>query len=213
MPDDEGVLQDVSLLGDPNFRPYDERTGEPRWQAKGGAYHISLGEVRDRYGDDIAFDVIRCARELDKYDASRRIGTELAWHPLEDRELEPAEVIDLMDRELSFQSNFLHLESSGGPLSEVLQMSPYNVMNVPPRRGRGLQARRRASSGVVRSTRGRSSVQAGAVVPLPRVETTRRAPDMQCALPSFLRHSRMHDSLDHPLLGSIRYCRNNDGMN
>merc|ERR1712113_201467 len=62
LPDEYGILQDVSLLGDPNFRPYDEHTGELRWQAKGGAYQLSLGEVKSRFGNDVAHDVARCAR-------------------------------------------------------------------------------------------------------------------------------------------------------
>jgi len=212
LPDEEGILQDVSLLGDPTFRPYDERTGEPRWQAKGGAYQISLGEVQDRYGDNVALDVVRCARELDKYDASRRIGIELPWHPTEDRELEPAEVIDLMDRELSLQTNLAYFRAAADwPLHEVVT-SPYAVSNVPPRRPRGgRHPRRRASSaathgGVRNGGIASSSVQTGAVVPLPHVDTGRRAPEMQCALPGFLRRTRMHEPLDHPLLGSVRYC-------
>ena len=39
-----------------------------------GLLQISLDEVRHRFGDAIAQDVIRCAKELDTYDASRRIG-------------------------------------------------------------------------------------------------------------------------------------------
>lgn len=195
LPDEDGILQDVSLLGDPKFRPYDERTGELRWHAKGGAYQLSLEEVKDRFGADVAHDVVRCARELDKYDASRRVGAELPWHPLEDRELEPAEVIKLMDRNLILQKNISYLEKNDGPLSE-LQTSPYAVINVPPRRGRCRPARQRGSSGVMRSMRSRnaiasSSVQSGAVVRLPRVETTRHVPDIQCASLGFPRHSRI----------------------
>merc|ERR1719478_1965865 len=71
---------------------------------------LSLGEVRNRFGADIAEEVVRCAKEFDKYDASRRVGVELPWHPLEDRELQPAEVIDLMDHELSLQASLSYLE-------------------------------------------------------------------------------------------------------
>mmetsp|Transcript_2941 Transcript_2941/g.9231 ORF Transcript_2941/g.9231 Transcript_2941/m.9231 type:complete len:330 (+) Transcript_2941:131-1120(+) len=224
LPDSEGILQDVSLLGDPNFRPYDQQTGELRWHARGGVLQLSLGEVRSRFGEDIARDVVRCSKELDKYDASRRVGIELPWHPLEDRELEPAEVISLMDRELSLQSHVMYAEERDVPpmeghASHEHYTSPYAVVNAPPRRGRGRHSRGvRVAGGAARSARGTRSGSAGvapgssavgAVVPLPRVESTRRAPDMRCAVPGLLRHPRMQESLDHPLLGCsdrIRLC-------
>merc|ERR1719468_1240542 len=80
---------------DPSFQPYDE-TGEPRWQARGGMLQLSLEEVLNRFGEEIAFAVVRAAKELDKHDASRRVGVELPWHDGEDRELDPAEVIMVM---------------------------------------------------------------------------------------------------------------------
>mmetsp|Transcript_42794 Transcript_42794/g.96612 ORF Transcript_42794/g.96612 Transcript_42794/m.96612 type:complete len:336 (-) Transcript_42794:217-1224(-) len=219
LPDNEGILQDVSLLGDPNFRPYDQQTGELRWHARGGVLQLSLGEVRSRFGDDIARDVVRCAKELDKYDGSRRVGIELPWHPLEDRELEPAEIINLMDRELSLQSNLLYPDDRDLPHVEGVNdhhISPYAVVNAPPRRGRGRHGRTvRIPGGPARSARGARSGSAGAppgssaVVPLPRVESTRRAPEMRCAMPSMLRHPRAQDTLEHPLLGCherIRLC-------
>eukprot|EP00435_Cladocopium_sp_Y103_P071306 s257_g37.t1 len=91
LPNSEGILQDVSMLGDPGFHPYSSQTGEPKWQARGGLLRLSLEEIGHRFGEEIAQDVVRCAKELDKYDASRRVGVELPWHPMEDRELEPAE--------------------------------------------------------------------------------------------------------------------------
>jgi hypothetical protein len=148
LPNKEGILQDVSLLGDPAFRPYDEHTGELRWHARGGMLQLSLGEVRNRFGDDIAHDVVRCAKELDRWDSSRRVGVELLWHPIEDRELDPAEVIDLMDRELSLQSSMMYHDdresaqsslppSAGHNEGQENYASPYAVLNVQPRRGRG----------------------------------------------------------------------------
>lgn len=216
LPDDSGILQDVSLLGDPNFRPYDQATGELRWHARGGVLQLSLGEVRSRFGDDVARDVVRCAKELDKYDASRRVGIELPWHPLEDRELDPAEVINLMDRELSLHAHIMYadereISAIDGPHDHYT--SPYAVVNAPPRRGRGRNARVRipAVPAGARSARGVRSGSAGApqgsatsgsaVVPLPRVEATRRAPDARCMMPGIVRHSRMQDALDHSLLG------------
>eukprot|EP00927_Polykrikos_kofoidii_P043201 TRINITY_DN37261_c0_g1_i1.p1 TRINITY_DN37261_c0_g1~~TRINITY_DN37261_c0_g1_i1.p1 ORF type:complete len:350 (+),score=47.42 TRINITY_DN37261_c0_g1_i1:180-1229(+) len=103
----QGIMQDVSMLGDPRFRPYDSQTGNAKWDARGGALQLSLGDVKDRFGGEIAQEVLRCAQDLDKYDASRRIGIELPWHPKEHRELEPAEVIDLLDREVGLQSGLL----------------------------------------------------------------------------------------------------------
>lgn len=151
LPNKEGILQDVSLLGDPSFRPYNEHTGELRWHARGGMLQLSLGEVRNRFGDDVAHDVVRCAKELDRWDSSRRVGVELPWHPLEDRELEPAEVIDLMDRELSLQSSMLYVDdregvqlaapTSVGVEGQEIHASPYAVVNAQPRRGRGRRAR------------------------------------------------------------------------
>jgi len=181
LPNKEGILQDVSLLGDPNFQPYDEHTGAWRWDARGGVLQLSLAEVQSRFGARVAQDVVRCSRELDKYDASRRVGVELPWHFVEDRELEPSEIIDLMDQELSLRMS-LRLEKVGKghiqPVEGVVsQSSPYAVINAPPRRGRGRPAQGRASGGAVgapRSARGRSGIAgsgASAVVPLPRVET------------------------------------------
>jgi len=222
LPDSEGILQDVSLLGDPNFQPYDQATGALRWHARGGVLQLSLGEVRNRFGDDVARDVVRCARELDQYDGSRRVGIELPWHPLEDRELDPAEVISFMDRELTMHSNIMQYEEereipavdAPGPHDQYA--SPYAAVNAPPRRGRGRNPPRavRIPAAPVggRSARGARSGSAGAqpgssaggsaVVPLPRVETstTRRAVDSRC-MPGISRHSRMQDALVHPLLG------------
>eukprot|EP00913_Durusdinium_trenchii_P001506 g1394.t1 len=45
LPDSEGILQDVSLLGDPSFHPYHSQTGEPKWQARGGLLRLSLEEA------------------------------------------------------------------------------------------------------------------------------------------------------------------------
>jgi len=227
LPDSDGILQDVSLLGDPSFSPYDQATGELRWHARGGVLQLSLGEVRSRFGDDVARDVVRCAKELDKYDASRRVGIELPWHPLEDRELDPAEVINLMDQELRLHANIVYAEERelaviDGPMPHDHYTSPYAVVNAPPRRGRGRNGRGvrlHAASIGARSARGVRSGSAGApqgpsaaggaVVPLPRVETTRRAADMRCMMPGIVRQSRVQDALDHSLLGCddrIRLC-------
>jgi len=97
----DGVPRDVSLLGDPAFRPFDEATKAPRWEARGGALKLSLGDVRSRWGEAVALEVVRCAVELERYDASRRLGVELPWHEAESRELEAAEVIAIMERELA----------------------------------------------------------------------------------------------------------------
>lgn len=174
LPNKEGILQDVSLLGDPSFRPYDEHTGELRWNARGGMLQLSLGEVRNRFGEDVAHDVVRCAKELDRWDPSRRVGVELPWHPLEDRELQPAEVIDLLDRELSLQANMMYYDDrdsapSGVPPASQLEgqenyaspysnyASPYTVANAQPRRGRG----RRARPGRARATDARNVLAQG----------------------------------------------------
>eukprot|EP00425_Heterocapsa_triquetra_P040694 CAMPEP_0195086692 /NCGR_PEP_ID=MMETSP0448-20130528/26755_1 /TAXON_ID=66468 /ORGANISM="Heterocapsa triquestra, Strain CCMP 448" /LENGTH=307 /DNA_ID=CAMNT_0040120197 /DNA_START=88 /DNA_END=1007 /DNA_ORIENTATION=+ len=143
LPDKEGILQDVSLLGDPGFRPYDEHTGAVRWQARGGVLQMSMNEVRSRFGEDVAQDVVRCSQELDRYDASRRVGVELPWHPTEDRELDAAEVINsIVDGEFRVHKadlRYLPEHPSGhahdaGPHEPYL--SPYAVVNAPPRRVR-----------------------------------------------------------------------------
>lgn len=97
----DGVPKDISLLGDPNFCPYNEQTLAPRWEARGGSLRLSLGDVRDRWGEEVALEVVRCAIELDRFDASRRIGLELPWYAIENRELQAAEIIHLLERELS----------------------------------------------------------------------------------------------------------------
>eukprot|EP00931_Biecheleriopsis_adriatica_P056354 TRINITY_DN33396_c0_g1_i1.p1 TRINITY_DN33396_c0_g1~~TRINITY_DN33396_c0_g1_i1.p1 ORF type:complete len:467 (+),score=87.67 TRINITY_DN33396_c0_g1_i1:149-1549(+) len=143
LPDCDGILQDVSMLGDPNFHPYNERTGELKWQARGGVLQLSLDEVSKRFGEDVAHDVVRCAKELDKYDASRRVGVELPWHPVEDRELEPAEVINLMDQELALAANLSYVYHDEEPLEQLTgdlgmmafqetHLSPYAAVNAPP---------------------------------------------------------------------------------
>merc|ERR1740121_364063 len=97
----DGVPRDISLLGDPAFRPYDQQSLQPRWEARGGSLRLRLADVRDRWGEEVALEVVRCAIELDRYDASRRIGVELPWSAAESRELQAAEVIHLMERELT----------------------------------------------------------------------------------------------------------------
>lgn len=171
LPDADGVMQDVSILGDPRFRPYDQQTGDLRWQARGGMLQMSLSEVRSRYGEGIAQDVVRCAQELDSYDSSRRVGIELPWHPVEDRELQPAEVIDMLDRELSLQTNVSFVkggannlrpandssasgtsgtsgtsgshgrDNAGRETRDAEEQSPYAAVMVPRRRGRRARQR------------------------------------------------------------------------
>mmetsp|Transcript_81931 Transcript_81931/g.232247 ORF Transcript_81931/g.232247 Transcript_81931/m.232247 type:complete len:419 (+) Transcript_81931:108-1364(+) len=100
-----GVPRDVSLLGDPGFKPYDEVTRAPCWTARGGLLRLSLADVRSRWGEEVALEVMRCAMELDRHDASRRLGVQLPWHASEARELQPAEVIALMEREITAQDS------------------------------------------------------------------------------------------------------------
>lgn len=96
----DGVAKDVSLLGDPSFKPYGGSGDEPKWEARGGLLRLSLGDVRARWGEEVALEVVRCVIELDRHDASRRLGVELPWNEADARELEPAEVIALLEREL-----------------------------------------------------------------------------------------------------------------
>jgi len=97
----EGVPRDVSLLGDPAFKPYDEKTLQPIWEARGGLLRLSLGDVKSRWGAEVAQEVVKCTIELDRHDASRRLGVELPWHETEERELEPAEVVEALEREIA----------------------------------------------------------------------------------------------------------------
>lgn len=199
LPNSEGILQDVSMLGDPGFHPYSSQTGEPKWQARGGLLRLSLEEIGHRFGEEIAQDVVRCAKELDKYDASRRVGVELPWHPMEDRELEPAEVINLMDRELALAAN-LSYRYPDEPLEQLTDLafgdgpataSPYAVhgpgvgsgvghaRRAGPasraKRSRGrAQSRRSAGSAAAVYAPGDRSVRSRRVVPLPRLEANRR---------------------------------------
>lgn len=228
LPDSEGILQDVSLLGDPSFHPYHSQTGEPKWQARGGLLRLSLEEVSQRFGEEIAHDVVRCAKELDKYDASRRVGVELPWHPMEDRELEPAEVINLMDRELALAANLSYrypdepperltdLAFEDGPVA-----SPYAVVNAPRRaaasrkqkRSRGrAQSRRSAGSVAAVYAPSTGSARSRRVVPLPRLEPRRQGAsrgasranmqDSNC-LPDLVPPNIQEPMIQHPLLGCI----------
>lgn len=197
LPNSEGILQDVSMLGDPGFHPYSSQTGEPKWQARGGLLRLSLEEIGHRFGEEIAQDVVRCAKELDKYDASRRVGVELPWHPMEDRELEPAEVINLMDRELALAANLSYrypdepleqltdLAFGDGPgaspgLSPDGHDAPLHGRRGGPAsrakrsRGRHAQSRRSADSAAAVYAPGDRSVRSRRVVPLPRLEANRR---------------------------------------
>jgi hypothetical protein len=108
----DGLPKDISLLGDPCFKPYYEATLEPRWEIRGGSLNLSLGDIRDRWGEEVALEVHRCAIELDRYDASRRLGIELPWFALEKRELQPCEIIRLMEREISARAD--EVQSDGG---------------------------------------------------------------------------------------------------
>merc|ERR1719201_3301466 len=56
----DGVPKDISLLGDPSFRPYNETTHEPLWEVRGGSLNLSLADVRDRWGEEVAQEVVRC---------------------------------------------------------------------------------------------------------------------------------------------------------
>jgi len=116
----DGVPKDISLLGDPNFRPYDESTQEPLWEVRGGSLHLSLKDVRDRWGEEVALEVVRSAIELDRYDASRRLGIELPWFSLENRELQASEIIRLMEREISARGDASDEVHSDGGRSDLL---------------------------------------------------------------------------------------------
>lgn len=102
---ENGVPCDISLLGDPAFSPYDRETLEPNWEWKGGFLGMSLGDIRAKWGEEVALEVLRCAIELDKYDASRRLGVELPWDEKENREMEPSEIISLLGQHLSTSSH------------------------------------------------------------------------------------------------------------
>lgn len=179
LPDNDEFLLDVSLLGDPGFCPYDEQTGEPKWDSKGGVLQMSLEEVKDRFGLTVARDVVRCAKELDTYDASRRVGVELPWDHEKNRELKPAEIIGLV-AELGFRkqpsipllrrsaadpnrnSALVFGGSDAPPLLEDDRLSPYAISYAPPRRSRPMAQVSRgrsntnvALSGVLRSARSR----------------------------------------------------------
>lgn len=97
---DNGVPTDISMLGDPSFCPYDKQTLQPKWEAKGGFLQLSLADVRDKWGEEVALELVRCAIELDRHDASRRLGVELPWNEKEDREFDAAEVIGLLGQQL-----------------------------------------------------------------------------------------------------------------
>lgn len=97
---EDGVPYDISLLGDPSFSPYDRETLQPNWEVKGGFLHMSLSDIRERWGEAVALEVMQCAIELDTHDPSRRLGVELPWHETENREMEPAEIIDLLGKQL-----------------------------------------------------------------------------------------------------------------
>jgi len=49
----------------------------------------------------VALEVVRCAIELDRHDASRRLGVELPWNEKEEREMDAAEVIGLLGQQLT----------------------------------------------------------------------------------------------------------------
>lgn len=98
---EDGVPHDISLLGDPWFSPYDRETLQPNWEAKGGFLRMSLSDIRERWGEEVALEVMQCSIELDTHDPSRRLGVELPWHEKENREMEPSEIIDLFGQQLS----------------------------------------------------------------------------------------------------------------
>jgi len=117
----DGVPKDISLLGDPDFHPYEDKSHKPLWEARGGSLHLSLADVRDRWGEEVGLEVVRCAIELDRYDASRRLGLELPWFSLENRELQPSEVIRLMEREIAARGDVSDEVHSEGGRSDLLR--------------------------------------------------------------------------------------------
>ncbi|CAE7336405.1 unnamed protein product [Symbiodinium natans] len=131
----DGVPCDISMLGDPGFCPYDRKTLQPRWEAKGGFLQLSLGDLREKWGEEVALEVVRCAIELDRHDASRRLGVELPWNEKEEREMDAAEVIGLLGQQLEaakcagtterLVDDDEESEWEGFPRSEVL--SPVDV--------------------------------------------------------------------------------------
>ncbi|CAJ1451787.1 unnamed protein product [Effrenium voratum] len=76
---DNGVPCDISMLGDPLFCPYDRNTLQPRWEAKGGFLQLSLGDVRDKWGEEVALEVVRCAIELDRQMAETQRLRTRSW--------------------------------------------------------------------------------------------------------------------------------------
>lgn len=124
----DSVPHDVSLLGDPSFTPYDRATLKPVWDARGGTMGISLGDVRTRWGEDVALEVVRCAIELDQHDSSRRLGVELPWSSQEDRELQPAEIIAMLDRELLRQEQGLDSSRSTPTTESSQQPEAFDVL-------------------------------------------------------------------------------------
>lgn len=113
---------------------------EPVWEARGGLLKLSLQDVQTRWGEEVARDVVRCAVELDRHDASRRLGAELPWHNSEGRELQPGEVITLLALEVAFCRNaaleepqvagFSATSSSSDFLAEVGSRSPSPAWSV-----------------------------------------------------------------------------------
>lgn len=124
----DSVPHDVSLLGDPSFTPYDRATLKPLWDARGGTMGISLGDVRTRWGEDVALEVVRCAIELDQHDSSRRLGIELPWSSQEDRELQPAEIIAMLDRELLHRDQGLDSGRSTPTTESSQQPEAFDVL-------------------------------------------------------------------------------------
>jgi len=117
----DGIPKDISLLGDPNFVPYHEGSLKPSWEVRGGSLQLSLADVRDRWGEEVALEVVRCAIELDRFDASRRLGIELPWFSLENRELQPSEIIRLMEREIVARGDAVDEVISEGGRSDLLR--------------------------------------------------------------------------------------------
>eukprot|EP00930_Biecheleria_cincta_P050291 TRINITY_DN35456_c0_g1_i1.p1 TRINITY_DN35456_c0_g1~~TRINITY_DN35456_c0_g1_i1.p1 ORF type:complete len:448 (+),score=93.12 TRINITY_DN35456_c0_g1_i1:122-1465(+) len=115
---ENGVPCDISLLGDPAFSPYDRETFQPNWELQGGFLRLSLGDIRAKWGEEVALEVLRCAIELDRHDASRRLGVELPWHEKEDREMEPSEIIGLLGQQLSKTSHVVGDSADAGEEDE-----------------------------------------------------------------------------------------------
>jgi hypothetical protein len=97
-----------ALTRNPNFRPMRVDCSNPDAPIEVvDRDHEQVRQVRLKFGDEVAEDLLRAVIELEKWNPSGRYPILVPWHEAEQRELSPAEVIQCLAKAVIFASDKL----------------------------------------------------------------------------------------------------------